>query len=358
MEFLDTVFLGNTIRHWAIAIAVMLATIIVLRVVRAVLVNRLTALAKRTATDWDDIVTAALAKTSLLFVLVVGVVVGMQSLTISDRIRRWTGSVLVIAALIQAGIWAGTILSRWLESYRKREMQEDPATATTVGALGFVGKLVLWTAVLLLALDNVGVDITTLVAGLGVGGVAVALALQNVLGDLFASLSIVLDKPFVLGDFLIIDNHLGSVEYVGLKTTRLRSLSGEQLIFANSDLLKSRVRNFGRMYQRRIVFAIGVTYQTPRTTLEKIPGIIREAVEAQEKTKFDRSHFKEYGDFSINFETVYYVTVPDYNTYMDIQQAINLRIHERFENEGIEFAYPTQTLFLVKEGEQAEPASG
>jgi small-conductance mechanosensitive channel len=251
---------------------------------------------------------------------------------------------------VQAGIWAGAILARWLESYRKREMQEDPATATTVSALGFVGKLLLWTAVLLLALDNLGVDITTLVAGLGVGGVAVALALQNILGDLFASLSIVLDKPFVLGDFVIVDEHLGNVEYIGLKTTRVRSLWGEQLIFSNSDLLKSRLRNFGRMFQRRIVFSIGVTYQTPRAKLEAIPGILREAVEAQEQTRFDRSHFKAYGDFAITFETVYYVTVPDYNTYMDIQQAINLRIHERFEQEAIEFAYPTQTLFLVKQG--------
>jgi small-conductance mechanosensitive channel len=350
MEFLNTVFLGNTVRQWAVATVVTLAAIIALRVVKAAVLNRLSALAKRTATEWDDIVSAALAKTSSLFLLAVGVYVGIQGLTLSVRVRGIAGSVVVVVALVQAGIWAGAILTAWLESYRKRQMQEDPATATTVSALGFVGKLVLWAGVLLLALDNLGVDITALVAGLGVGGVAVALALQNILGDLFASLSIVLDKPFVLGDFLNIDNYLGNVEYIGLKSTRLRSLSGEQLIFGNSDLLKSRVRNFGRMYQRRIVFSVGVTYQTPRAQLEKIPTMIREAVDAQAKAKFDRSHFKEFGDFSINFETVYYVTVADYNTYMDIQQAINLRIHEQFENEGIEFAYPTQTLFLAKEG--------
>ena len=349
MEYLHTSFLGNPILRWATAAGLMIATIIALRVAKAVLVNRLTALAKRTATEWDDIITAALAKTSFLFLLVVGVVVGAQILTLSARASAAAGSLLVIASLVQAGIWAGTMLTRWLESYRRREMKEDPATATTVGALGFVGRILLWTAVLLLALDNLGVDITTLVAGLGVGGIAVALALQNVLGDLFASLSIVLDKPFVLGDFLIIDDHLGSVEYIGLKSTRLRSLSGEQLIFSNSDLLKSRVRNFGRMYERRIVFGVGVTYQTPRAKLERIPGIIREAVEAQEKTRCDRSHFKGFGDFSLDFETVYYVTVPEYATYMDIQQAINLRVHERFEAEGIEFAYPTQTLFVVKQ---------
>jgi small-conductance mechanosensitive channel len=167
-----------------------------------------------------------------------------------------------------------------------------------------------------------------------------------VLGDLFASLSIVLDKPFEVGDFLIIGELLGTVEYVGLKTTRLRSLSGEQLVFSNSDLLNSRIRNFGRMYERRVVFKIGVTYQTPRDKLMKIPVIIREAIEKQTNTRFDRSHFFEYGNFSLNYESVYYVQGPDYNEYMDIQQAINLTIHEQFEKEGIEFAYPTQTLFL------------
>jgi small-conductance mechanosensitive channel len=200
--------------------------------------------------------------------------------------------------------------------------------------------------VLLLDLYNLGVNITALVAGLGVGGIAVALAVQTILGDLFASLSIVLDKPFVVGDFLVVDDMLGAVEYVGLKTTRIRSLSGEQLVFSNSDLLSSRIRNYGRMFERRVSFDVGVTYQTPRDKLIKIPVIIRDAVEGQDKTRFDRSHFKAYGDFALVFESVYYVLGPDYNEYMDIQQAINLHLHECFEQEGIEFAYPTQTVFV------------
>jgi small-conductance mechanosensitive channel len=212
-----------------------------------------------------------------------------------------------------------------------------------------LGRLATWVVVLLLGLDNLGIDVTALVAGLGVTGIAVALAVQNILGDLFASLSIVLDKPFVIGDFLAVGDMMGSVEYVGLKTTRLRSLSGEQLVFSNSDLLGSRIRNFGRMAERRALFTIGVTYQTPREKLERIPQMIREAVEAQPQTRFDRSHFARYGDSAITFETVYYVTVPEYPVYMDIQQAINLRIHEAFEREGIEFAYPTQTVFLTKQ---------
>jgi small-conductance mechanosensitive channel len=216
----------------------------------------------------------------------------------------------------------------------------------TMNALGFLGRLALWSLVVLLILDNLGVDITALVAGLGIGGIAIGLAVQNILGDLFASLSIVLDKPFVLGDFIIVDDLMGSVESIGIKTTRVRSISGEQLVFSNSDLLDSRIRNYGRLYKRRVVFTLGVTYGTAKDKLEKIPGIVREAIKAQEKAKFDRSHFASYGDFSLNFETVYFVMDSDYNLYMDIQQAINLEVYQRFADEGIEFAFPTQTLFL------------
>jgi small-conductance mechanosensitive channel len=233
--------------------------------------------------------------------------------------------------------------------FKRERLETDPASVTTVSALGFVGKLVLWLVILLLALDNLGVDITGLIAGLGIGGIAIALAVQNILGDLFASLSIVLDKPFVIGDFIIVDNYLGTMEYIGLKTTRLKSLSGEQLVFSNSDLLTSGIRNFKRMYERRVVFTIEVVYQTPVEKLAAIPKMIREIIEKQEHTRFDRAHFKEYGPSSLDYEIVYYVRKPEYNVYMDIQQAINLEIFRRFEQEGIEFAYPTQTLFIQKE---------
>ncbi|MEQ8215048.1 MAG: mechanosensitive ion channel family protein, partial [Smithellaceae bacterium] len=202
---------------------------------------------------------------------------------------------------------------------------------------------------LLLILDNLGFNITSLVAGLGIGGVAVALAVQNILGDLFASLSIVIDKPFVVGDFIVIDQLRGTVEHVGLKTTRLRSLSGEQLIFSNNDLLKSRIQNFKRMTERRVVFGFGVTYQTPQDKLPLINGIVREIIEKQEHVNFDRVHFKEFGNSALNFEVVYIVKDQDYNLYMNIQQAINLEMFRRFQEEKIEFAYPTQTLFVQHE---------
>jgi small-conductance mechanosensitive channel len=267
-------------------------------------------------------------------------------LELPERARTVVQGIFVITLLVQAGIWLGVIATSVLEQYRQRNAGKDPAAATIISAMGFLSRMVIWTVVVLMVLDNLGIDVTALVAGLGIGGVAVALAVQNVLGDLLASLSIILDKPFVIGDFLIIGDYMGSVEYIGLKTTRVRSLSGEQLIFSNSDLLSSRIRNYGRMYERRVVFSIGVTYDTPRDSLRQIPGIIRKAVEAQDKTRFDRSHFMKYGDYALEFETVYYVKSPDYNIYMDIQQAIYLAIHEAFEQSRIEFAYPTQRLLV------------
>jgi len=348
MEFLDITYYGNTFQNWGIGVLTGIATLIILRIFKQVVLRRLGVLAKRTTTEWDDLVTNVLLQTRALFLLVIAIYTGSLALTLTGQVRGILTSITAIALLIQGGIWSSTAVGFWLESYRRRQLSEDAAAATTVTAVGFIVKMLVWSIVLLLALDNLGVDITALVAGLGVGGIAVALAVQNVLGDLFASLSIVLDKPFVLGDFLIIDDYMGSVEHIGLKTTRIRSLSGEQLVFSNNDLLSSRIRNYGRMYERRVVFTLGVTYQTPREKLERIPTMIRKAVEEQENTRFDRSHFKEYGDFSLNFETVYYVLVPDYNAYMDIQQAVNLSIHKQFEDEKIEFAYPSQTIFLEK----------
>jgi small-conductance mechanosensitive channel len=212
--------------------------------------------------------------------------------------------------------------------------------------LGFIAKIVLWVIVAMLTLQNLGVEVTALVAGLGVGGIAVALAAQNILGDLFASMSIVLDKPFVLGDFIVVDDAMGTVEKIGLKTTRLRSLGGEQLIFPNNKLLQSRIRNHKRMTERRVQFTVGVAYETPRETLQRIPTIVRDAIEAQPETRFDRAHFKSFGPSSLDFEVVYFVLKPDHRIYMDIQQAVNLLLLDRFAAEKIQFAYPTQTLHV------------
>lgn len=358
MEMMDRVLLENPVSQWLIALGAGLLAVVVLRGVQAVMRGRIARLAERTGTRWDDHLVQTVSSTRLLFWLVVGVWVGAKFLVLSESAERWVRIIFIVTLLLQAGLWAGALINSALEDYRRRKRQENPEDVTTLGLIGLAARVAIWSVVVLLILDNLGVDITALVAGLGIGGVAVALAVQNILGDLLASLSIVLDKPFVVGDFLVVDDMLGSVEHIGLKTTRLRSLSGEQLIFSNTDLLGSRVRNYGRMYERRVVFTLGVTYQTPRDKLRLIPQIIREAVEAQQNTRFDRAHFSQYGDFSLNFESVYYVLSRDYNQYMDVQQAIYLAIHERFETEGIDFAYPTQTLFLERTGAEGRSPDG
>ena len=340
---------GRPIEKWMMAVAAAVTLFLVARVIVAVAGRRLGRIAERTETPIDDGIVGVIRKTKWWTLLVVSLAVGSVFVELSDKARNLLNTVLVIAVFLQLGIWANTALKFTLQHYRQNRIKKDPGSVTALNAVGVVISVLLWAAILLLALDNLGFNVTALIAGLGVGGVAVALAVQNILGDLFASLSILIDKPFVIGDFLIVDDYMGSVEHVGLKTTRVRSLSGEQLVFSNSDLLKSRLRNYGRMFERRVAFNLGVTYQTPRDKLKQIPGILRAAIEAQERTRFDRSHFAAYGDFSLNFETVYYVLGPDYNLYMDIQQAINLFVHERFEQAGIEFAYPTQTLFLNTE---------
>ena len=345
-EFLARDYYGNSLQIWFTALAITVGVLVVLRVVQSLVANRLQKLAKHTSTKWDDIVVEALRKTKLWFLSIAALFAGASILELPGRADRWIDKMLGIAFLVQAGIWASAAFMAWLRKYREAEIEEDAASVMTMNVLGFIVRIALWSTVLLLALDNLGVDVTALVAGLGVGGIAIALAVQNILGDLFSSLSIVLDKPFVLGDFIIVGELMGAVENIGIKTTRIRSLSGEQLIFSNADLLGSRIRNYGRMAERRVVFKIGVVYGTPKKKLEMIPDIIRDAIEAQDKTRFDRSHFSGYGDFSLNFESVYYVLDRDYNVYMDIHQAINLQIYDRFDDESIDFAFPTRTVIL------------
>jgi small-conductance mechanosensitive channel len=348
MKILETEIIGNSLTTWAIAFGVAIAFLLVVSILRWVLSRQFKRIADASESLVWDALNAVVRQSQSLFLIIVAVFLGSIALDLPDKAQNLITLAAIVALLIQSGRWASTALRVVLGEYREQKQDEDPASITTLSVIAFVGRVIIWSLVLLLLLDNLGVDVTALIAGLGVGGIAVALAVQTILGDLFASLSIVLDKPFVVGDFLAVGDLLGSVEYVGLKTTRLRSLSGEQLVFSNSDLLNSRIRNFGRMSERRVAFDIGVTYQTPHDKLILIPQILREAIEAEQNTRFDRSHFKKYGDFALIFETVYYVASPDYNLFMDIQQAINLDIYARFEQEGIVFAYPTQTLFIEK----------
>jgi small-conductance mechanosensitive channel len=366
MILMNVVFLNNTTTQWLSALGVALAVALTLYLVKHVVVRRLAVIAARTSTRLDDIAVAALASTRLLVMMIIGLYAGSLMLALPDGVRVIVTRTAITAGLIQGAIWGNSALRSWLGQYYENRAT-DPARATSASAVGFIARMVLWIVILLMILDNLGVNITTLVASLGVGGIAVALAVQNILGDLFASLSIVLDKPFVIGDFLIVDKYLGTVEYVGLKTTRLRSLGGEQLVFSNADLLKSRLQNMTRLESRRAAFTVGVPYDTPAAKLRAIPGMLAEIVKAQPKVTFDRAHFTGVGGAAMNFEVVYFYGSPDFNAFMDVQQEIYLQMVERFAAEGIEFAYPTQTLqmrggagngVLVKEVPGTTPEAG
>ena len=347
-ELLSRPLLQNSLLAWLLALALMGAVMTVLLLARRAVRSYHRRLVDTEGVQLLEVPLEVLSRTTVAFFVVLAIVVGLRTLSMSERTAALLVSVITVALFWQAGVWLSAAVTGWLERKRRRSLATDRALASSLGIIGLVVRMLIWSLVVLLTLDNLGVDITALVAGLGIGGIAVALAVQNILGDLFASLSITLDRPFVVGDFLIVGEFLGTVEYIGIKSTRLRSLSGEQIIMANADLLGSRVRNYGRMAERRVVFTLNTTYETPAELLERIPSIIREIVEAQPGTRFDRSHFASYGAHSLDFETVYYVLSADYNRYMDIQQAINLRIYREFGRLGIEFAYPTQKLYLTR----------
>jgi small-conductance mechanosensitive channel len=341
-------FLNNTAIDWFLAVAGSIALFLVLRLAFTAIGRRLERLSQRTANVVDDLFAAALGKTKTWSLFFVGLWGGARFLEL-NKVDTYLDFTLVIVVTLQVAIWANTMVSAYIAFYTLTKKEDNPGAVSAVQGMSFVVRLLIWSLAFLLVVDNLGYDVTALVAGLGIGGIAVALALQNILGDLFASLSIILDKPFVIGDFIVVGEQLGVVERIGVKTTRLRSLSGEQLVFANSDLLSSRVRNFKKMEERRVAFGFGVTYQTTPEQLEAIPPKVKAITAGIENSRFDRAHFKGFGDSSYDFEVVYYVLTADYNQYMDVQQTINLAIVRWFADVGIDFAYPTRTLFINRE---------
>ncbi len=343
---MDFVLWGATLVQWGVLLGVWLIATLCLMVLRRALRGRLKRFADASSSEVRGYLNVVIERTKLFFLAAIGLHFGALVAALPAGITSGTATIAFLAFLVQLVLWFNGLLARYVTKYREDYVAEDAAAVTTVQAMGFIARLVVYSLAFLLAVDNLGYEVTTLLAGLGIGGIAVALALQNILGDLFASLSIVLDKPFVVGDFLIVGDLLGTVEYIGLKTTRLRSLSGEQLVFSNSDLLNSRIRNFKRMFERRVVFDFSVVYQTPYDKIKEIPVVVQAIVESQEDARFDRAHFKEYGDSGLIFEVVFFVLVPDFNTYMDIQEQINLAIFREFEDREISFAYPTRTVHM------------
>ncbi len=337
---------------WVMGLVVAAATYLVLAIVRRLIVGRLRSRDGVTETLMSQSLRQALAKTSPLFLLVLAINAGAIVARVPDDAQRVVDTALVIALFLQGALWASHIVVGWIAWYAAKKAAESAAIANALSLIQLLGRVAVWSIALLLILNNLGFDVTALVAGLGIGGIAVALAAQNILGDLFASLAIVLDRPFVVGDFIVFGDYMGTIERVGIKTTRIRSLSGEELICSNADLLATRIRNYKRMAERRVVFSIGVTYGTPADKVEQLPGILRDVVNDQPMVRFDRAHFQKYGDFALIFEVVYWMLDPDFNRYMDTQQAINFALYSRLPSAGIEFAYPTQTIHLQHAADQ------
>ena len=349
-NWLEASYLKNTPAEWALAALVLCGSLLVLYLLRYRLLKWLRVKVRNDDSTAIGTVIDIAVNTRLPFLLMLSIFAGSQLLELSAKVERMITTAVIIFLIVQAGFWGNRAIHLGISHYITRRDREDGAAKTTTAVAGYIGQLVLWSMVVLMLLGNLGFDITALVASFGIGGIAVALAAQNILGDIFASISIVIDKPFVIDDFIIVDDYMGTVEYIGLKTTRMRSLSGEQIIFANTDLLKSRVRNYKRMNERRIIFQFGIIYQTSAEKLKRIPGMVREIIQAQSHTRFDRAHFAKFGESSLDFEVVYYITDRDYNLYMDVQQAINLALFQRLAEESIEFAYPTRTLYLNQAG--------
>jgi small-conductance mechanosensitive channel len=357
MSILDAMYLGNPLWKWVLGLAVAGVCYVVLTIIKRLASRRLAPKVEKTKSIFDDILILLVKKTSRIFILILSLYVGSRFVVLPESTSSLVTSILFIGLCFQVGYWGNELIKFLISGRGKPGELIDPSTASAYGLIAFFARLILYGAILLWLLSNLGVDITALVAGLGIGGIAVALAVQSLLGDVLNSVAIVLDKPFEVGDFVIVGDYMGTVERIGIKTTRVRSLQGEQIVISNTDLINSRIQNFKRMEERRILFSFTVVYQTPAEKLEAIPGMVREIIDSVDRARCDRVHFQSYGDSALIYEVVYYVSTRDYNVYMDIQQAINLAIYRRFEEEGIEFAYPTQTLY-VRHEDAAEPNGG
>ena len=344
-------FLGNAPWRWLVAGAVAFGILSVLLLLRRLAHKEYARLAATPQDEFLEVPLHVASRTTVWFLSIASVFLGLQTLELTSRAARVILTLFTIAAFWQFGLWATTAVLATLERKQHRALAADRAAAGSIGIISFIAKLTIWALVLLLTLSNLGIEIQPLLAGLGIGGIAVALAAQNILGDLFASLSITLDRPFVLGDSLQVEAFSGTVEYIGIKSTRLRSVNGEQIIMPNSNLVASRVRNLTRATDRRVVFTISVGQETPLAELQKIPSLIRSLIETYPDVRFDRSHFAKIAAASFDFEAVYFVKTTDYARHMDILQEINLRLIEAFEKQGIAFAYPVQRLYL----EQQQP---
>ncbi len=353
-DFFQQTYFQNRVIDYIIVIAIFILLIISIQITKNILLKLLKTWVKKTTTKIDDKFVKAFEEKIKPFLNLIyfgAFYISIKRLTMDLQIERFF-NIFVIILLTFFGIrFLLSITIYGFETYWVKK-EKDRAKKQALKGIITVIKIIVWSIVLIIFLDNLGIKISALVAGLGIGGIAIALAAQSILGDLFSYFIIFFDRPFEIGDFIVVGDFLGTVEDIGIKTTRLRSLGGEELIFSNQDLTNSRVRNYKRMNRRRIVFKFGVIYQTTLTQLKKIPQIVEEIITQIPEATFDRAHFASYADFSLNFEVVYYANNSDYKKYMDIQQQINFQLKETFEKQKIEFAYPTQTVFLSNENKK------
>jgi small-conductance mechanosensitive channel len=329
---------------------VVAATVIGFALLRFLVGSLRKRLADRTS-RWAVYASAVAHRTSNLLIFVFSL---MLALKLVELPANWEAALahgwFVVLAL-QVALWLDACVRLWTRGMAATRFGglQNPVMATIISV---VILIVVWAVMLLSILANLGVDITALIASLGVGGIAVALAVQTILSDVFASLSIGFDKPFEIGDFVVFGNVAGTIEHIGLKTTRIRSLSGEQIVCANAELLKQTLHNYKRMNTRRIVFQFGISYRTPADQAKAVTDLVRQIISGQSDVKFDRAHFLSFEESRLLFEVVYIMQTSDYNRYMDVQQAINLQLLAGLQELGVEFAFPVRELRVSEDSLQ------
>lgn len=344
-EFLAREYWHNTVQAYLIAFGIIVIGLILVRIFKRYLLNKFQKWASRSDTHFDNMIVGGIERFGLPIVTFAIIYWAINSLELSTKADKIVDVVTaVVIAYFVIRLISAFIQNIITSNIRKQENGE--IKIKQIGGLMIIINMVIWILGLVFLLDNLGYDVTTILTGVGIGGIAIALAAQNIVGDLFNYFVIFFDKPFEVGDAINVDDKNGTIEFIGLKTTRLRSLTGEQIVIANSDLTKSRVHNYKRQETRRIAFTLSVRYQTATEKLKKIPVIVKEIIEAAENTRFDRAHFAKFTEYGLTFEVVYFVTVPDYLLYMDVQQDINLKIIEAFKRE--------QITFLIREDRPGE----
>ncbi|MBX2904783.1 MAG: mechanosensitive ion channel [Taibaiella sp.] len=346
-ELWDKVYFGNTILSWVTAGAILVAGVIAIMIFNRRVVGVLRKWASRTESNYDDILVANMERAAKPVLLLVTCYLAFKILNVPPMVDKGVHIVILIGVTYFVLRISTFVVKSFIYSFISKQ-ENSEAKEKQVKGLLIILNAVIWIIGVLFLLNNLGYNVSTIVAGLGIGGIAIALAAQTILGDLFSYFVIFFDKPFEIGDFIVVDDKSGTVEYIGIKTTRLRSLGGEQLICSNTFLTNAKLHNYKRMQRRRIVFGIGVIYDTPLDQLKQIPGWVRDIIQSTEQVTFDRGHFTEFGSSSLNFEFVYYVESSDFNNYRDIHQSIGFRIAELFQRQGLEFAFPTQTLYVQR----------